>query len=161
MLIIFTCLCTSDIHIKYGISAVYLLIRSFHTWVSTFHLEYSSPNIMRIIKWKRVICSGHVARMWEMRNAQSLKSCPSDTNLNLIRSIYFGEDLNPKIHLNSFSSFGDETFKRMPHLHFHCYKTELNNIRSLDIRTFSSAILAIIEPLFQWSLLNVLCDGIQ
>jgi len=28
---------------------------------------YSSPNIMRVIKWRRMRWAGHVARMWEER----------------------------------------------------------------------------------------------
>jgi hypothetical protein len=33
------------------------------------HDLYSSPNIIRVIKSRRVRWAGHVARMWEIRNA--------------------------------------------------------------------------------------------
>jgi hypothetical protein len=31
------------------------------------HGLYSSPSIIRIIKWRRMRWAGHVARMWEKR----------------------------------------------------------------------------------------------
>jgi hypothetical protein len=34
-----------------------------------FHNLYSSPNIIRMIKSRRMICTGHVARMRAKRNA--------------------------------------------------------------------------------------------
>jgi hypothetical protein len=34
-----------------------------------FNNMYSSPNIIRMIKSRRVRCAGHVARMGETRNA--------------------------------------------------------------------------------------------
>jgi hypothetical protein len=33
------------------------------------HNMYSTPNIIRIIKSRRMRCTGHVARMWETRDA--------------------------------------------------------------------------------------------
>jgi hypothetical protein len=36
------------------------------------HNLYASPNIIRVIKSKRMRCEGHVARMREMRNAYKI-----------------------------------------------------------------------------------------
>jgi hypothetical protein len=45
-------------------------------WRKLHHEElrylYSSPSIIRIIKWRRMICAGHVALMGEKRNAYRL-----------------------------------------------------------------------------------------
>jgi hypothetical protein len=43
-------------------------------WWRRLHNEelndlYSSPNIIRVIKWRRMRWAGHVARMWEKRGA--------------------------------------------------------------------------------------------
>jgi hypothetical protein len=36
------------------------------------HTSYSSPNIVRIIKSRRMRWTGHAARMWEMRKAYKI-----------------------------------------------------------------------------------------
>jgi hypothetical protein len=41
-----------------------------------FHNLYSSPNIVRVIKSRRIRWSGHIARMGEMRNAYNLVGKP-------------------------------------------------------------------------------------
>jgi hypothetical protein len=40
------------------------------------HDLYSSPNIIRITKWRRMRWAGHVARMGEKRNACRLEEKP-------------------------------------------------------------------------------------
>ncbi len=39
---------------------------------------YSSPNILRVIKWKRMIWAGHVARMERERCAQGFGGKPEE-----------------------------------------------------------------------------------
>jgi hypothetical protein len=44
--------------------------KKFHN--EELHNLYSSPNIIRMIKSRRMRCAGHVARMREKRNAYSV-----------------------------------------------------------------------------------------
>ena len=53
---------------------------------------YSSPNIVRVIKSRRVRCNRHVSRMWEMRDAYRVLMGKSEGKRHLARATLRVED---------------------------------------------------------------------